>query len=101
MRVSSRSHSDDGDATVTVRLSGRFAVRESIPEDDRSHLSGDGFGEGGDASTSVLAAIDGAYAQVETEWFDGDIELPEMQDGTPPPSALEALLPTDVSRVDP
>lgn len=79
----SPSHSDDGEATV--RLSGRYVTRElvaSIPEDDDTNLSAEGFGDG-EASTSVLAAVEGAYTQVRTEEYGGEIELQTLQVATP------------------
>jgi hypothetical protein len=76
----SRSRSDDGD--TTVRLSGRYVLRECIPEDDGTHLSADGFGEG-EASTSVLAAVEGSYMLAQTEDPGGDIELQTLHFAIP------------------
>jgi hypothetical protein len=57
-------------------------VRESIPEDDGINLSAGAF-DGGDASTSVLASLEGAYIRVSQDSVrdgqGGEIELLPLQ----------------------
>jgi hypothetical protein len=99
VRVSSgsRSHSED-DGEATVRLSGRFVMRDSIPEDDSPiNMSGDAI-DGGNASTSVLAAMEVRYAPVQTDSFGGEIELLPLQIGSA--ASLTDLVASGVSPSD-